>query len=80
MYFDTHCHLYDEQFKEDIEETIKRAQDGGVLNMLVLGDKIETSKQQAQLSPLGATHGHVASRRSADLVLQMLHMENPGLA
>ena len=45
MYFDTHCHLYDEQFKEDIEETIKRAQDGGVLNMLVLGDKIETSKQ-----------------------------------
>ena len=44
MYFDTHCHLYDEQFKVDVEEVIKRAQDGGVFNMLVLGDKIETSK------------------------------------
>ena len=45
MYFDTHCHLYDDQFKNDVEEVVKRAQDGGVLNMLVLGDKIETSKQ-----------------------------------
>ena len=45
MYFDTHCHLYDEQFNNDLEETIKRAQDGGVFNMLVLGDKIETSKK-----------------------------------
>ena len=45
MYFDTHCHLYGEQFNNDLEETIKRAQDGGVFNMLVLGDKIETSKK-----------------------------------
>lgn len=36
--------------------------------------------QQAQLSLLRATRGHVASKRSADLVLQMLHLEKPGLA
>ena len=50
MYFDTHCHLYDEQFKVDVEEVIKRAQDGGVFNMLVLGDKIETSKQCVEIA------------------------------
>lgn len=50
MYFDTHCHLYDEQFKDDVEQVIKRARDGGVLNMLVLGDKIETSKNCIEMA------------------------------
>lgn len=37
MLFDTHVHLNDDQFKEDIEEVIKRAQEAGVSNMVVVG-------------------------------------------
>jgi len=37
MLFDTHVHLNDIQFKEDIEEVIKRAQEAGVSSMVVVG-------------------------------------------
>ncbi|MEC2058070.1 TatD family hydrolase [Peribacillus psychrosaccharolyticus] len=37
MLFDTHVHLNDDQFKEDIEEVIKRAQEAGVSSMVVVG-------------------------------------------
>ena len=50
MYFDTHCHLFAEQFKEDYKEVIKRAKDAGVLKMLVLGDKIDTSLDSIKIA------------------------------
>ena len=37
MLFDTHVHLNAEQFEEDLAEVIERAQEAGVLNMLVVG-------------------------------------------
>lgn len=37
MLFDTHVHLNAEQFKEDIEEVIKRAKEAGVDHMVVVG-------------------------------------------
>lgn len=37
MLFDTHVHLNAEQYKEDLEEVIKRAQSEGVTNMVVVG-------------------------------------------
>ncbi|RIW29880.1 TatD family deoxyribonuclease [Bacillus salacetis] len=37
MLFDTHVHLNAEQFDEDLEEVIGRAQDEGVRNMVVVG-------------------------------------------
>ncbi|HSH25093.1 MAG TPA: TatD family hydrolase [Massilibacterium sp.] len=42
MLFDTHAHLNAEQFNEDREETIKRAIDAGVSNILVVGFDNET--------------------------------------
>ena len=50
MIFDTHCHLFAEQFDEDQDEVIKRANDANVLKMLVLGDKLETSIQSIEIS------------------------------
>ncbi|WP_423800289.1 TatD family hydrolase [Neobacillus sp. SAB-20_R2A] len=37
MLFDTHAHLNAEQFNEDLEEVISRAQEAGVTNMVVVG-------------------------------------------
>lgn len=37
MLFDTHVHLNDEQFEEDLEEVIGRAQAEGVSHMVVVG-------------------------------------------
>ena len=37
MLFDTHVHLNADQFEEDLEETIQRAQDAGVEYMTVVG-------------------------------------------
>ena len=37
MLFDTHVHVNAEQFNEDLEEVIERAQEAGVKNMIVVG-------------------------------------------
>ncbi|MDF1509510.1 TatD family hydrolase [Robertmurraya sp. DFI.2.37] len=37
MLFDTHAHLNAEQFAEDLEEVIARAQENGVENMVIVG-------------------------------------------
>lgn len=37
MLFDTHVHVNAEQFNEDLEEVIERAQEAGVENMIVVG-------------------------------------------
>ncbi len=37
MLFDTHTHLNADQFEEDVEATIARAQEAGVANMIVVG-------------------------------------------
>ncbi|GIN64496.1 hydrolase TatD [Robertmurraya siralis] len=37
MLFDTHAHLNAEQFDEDLEEVITRAQENGVENMVIVG-------------------------------------------
>lgn len=37
MFFDTHVHLNDEQYSEDLEDVIMRARDSGVEKMVVVG-------------------------------------------
>ena len=37
MLFDTHVHLNDKQFEEDLEEVIQRTKEAGVSNMVVVG-------------------------------------------
>ena len=50
MIFDTHCHLYADQLINNVDNIIKRANDAGVFNMLVLGDKIETSDKCIEIA------------------------------
>ncbi len=50
MIFDTHCHLYADQLINNVDNIIKRSNDAGVFNMLVLGDKIETSDKCIEIA------------------------------
>ena len=47
---DTHCHLFLDQFAEDLPAVIERAQEAGVTKILVPGIDLETSRQAIELS------------------------------
>ena len=50
MIFDSHTHLNVEQFVEDLEETIARAQELGVSEMAVVGFDTPTIEKSLELS------------------------------
>lgn len=47
---DTHCHLNDERFNEDLEDVIKRALDVGVRRIVVVGYDVDSSEKAVELS------------------------------
>lgn len=49
MIFDTHCHLFDDQFKNDIDNVIQNAINNNVTKMLVLSDCLETMDKTIDL-------------------------------
>ena len=53
---DSHAHIYDLDFKNDFEDMLKRAEDAGVSEMIVVGTDIETSKAACELA---AKHGNL---------------------
>lgn len=50
MLFDTHAHLNDEQYMEDLPEVIVRAQEAGVSTMVVVGFDRPTIKRAMELA------------------------------
>lgn len=50
MLFDTHVHLNAEQYNEDLEEVIERAQNEGVTHMLVVGFDRPTIEKAMELT------------------------------
>ena len=50
MLFDTHVHLNDKKYEEDLVEVIIRAQDEGVSKMLVVGYDARTNKLAIELA------------------------------
>jgi len=47
--FDTHAHLNDERFSEDISEVLQRAKEAGVTRMLLAGSNIEDSAKSIEI-------------------------------
>ncbi|MGE5404736.1 MAG: TatD family hydrolase [Candidatus Saccharibacteria bacterium] len=47
---DSHCHLQDPRFKQDVEEVIARALEGGVEMMVCVGYDLESSKEALDLA------------------------------
>lgn len=50
MIFETHCHLYDEKFNEDINSLIKRSLENNVGLIMLVGDNIAHSKLCVEVS------------------------------
>jgi TatD DNase family protein len=58
--FDTHAHLNDERFSEDIAEVLQRAKAAGVTRMLLAGSNIEDSAKSIEI---------IAERSSDEMLL-----------
>ncbi|MBN1868049.1 TatD family hydrolase [Candidatus Sumerlaeota bacterium] len=73
-WIDSHCHLTDEAFAADLDETIERARAAGVGHIVAVGDNVESSRAaldlvQRHAGVLSATvgvHPHRASEWSPD--------------
>jgi TatD DNase family protein len=48
--FDSHTHLFDRAFQEDLEEVLKRAKEAGVEKMVVVGDNFRHSAEAVALA------------------------------
>ena len=57
MLIDTHVHLNDEQYAEDLTEVISRAREAGVDRMFVVGFDTPTIERAMELiEPVSYTH------------------------
>lgn len=59
VFVDTHAHLYDEKFADDLPETIVRAAAAGVTRIVSMGDSMETSAQVVADTGYPALYGAV---------------------
>ncbi|NYE57645.1 TatD family hydrolase [Carboxydothermus ferrireducens] len=50
MLIDSHAHLNDQKFKDDVEEVIKRARQNGVEKIITVGYDLPTSEEAVRLS------------------------------
>tara|TARA_B100000900_G_scaffold63644_1_gene49054 strand:+ start:2965 stop:3729 length:765 start_codon:yes stop_codon:yes gene_type:complete len=47
---DTHCHINDEKFKDDIDDIISRSVDSGITKIICVGTDLKTSERALNLS------------------------------
>ncbi len=78
MYIDSHAHIFYEDFKEDLHDVLKRAQDAGVESIVVPGTTLETSKEAIQLAErydfiyaCVGCHPHEASKATDQLLAEI---------
>lgn len=50
IFFDSHCHLNDEEFAADLDQVLVRAREAGVREMLVVGYDLPSSQQAMKLA------------------------------
>jgi TatD DNase family protein len=47
---DSHCHINDKQFKDDLDDVISRAIDAGVVQMICIGTDIKSSERAIEIA------------------------------
>jgi TatD DNase family protein len=45
MLIDSHAHLQDKKFARDLERVLERAEDAGIEHLVIVGDRVETSRR-----------------------------------
>ncbi|MBA3027396.1 MAG: TatD family deoxyribonuclease [Desulfobacteraceae bacterium] len=48
--FDSHCHLDDPSYEEDMNEVIERARDNSVLSAMIVGTHLESSRKAVEIA------------------------------
>jgi TatD DNase family protein len=48
--FDSHCHLDDRSYKDDLESVVKRADEAGLKAMMVVGTGLQSSRRAIKIS------------------------------
>jgi TatD DNase family protein len=77
-FIDTHAHIQEPEFKDDVDAVVRRAQDAGVAAIVVPGVDVETSENAAWLADrhpglyfAAGIHPHEASRFDAGALRQI---------
>lgn len=78
---DTHCHLTDSQFKDDLQQVLTRARSAGVRQIINAGYDVETSRTAVQMAeqtdwlmPAVGIHPHEASPDALDAFCEIEHL------
>ena len=50
MVIDTHCHLYDEAYDEDLDLIIKNARENNIEKIIIVGASLDDSKQALKIA------------------------------
>jgi TatD DNase family protein len=77
MLLDTHCHLTDERYRDDLRLVLRRAAEGGVAGVVAVASNLEDARAVAGLVPgpddgprvwgTAGVHPHEAGRAPGDL-------------
>lgn len=70
---DTHCHLFDEEFDIDREDTIKRAIDSGVEKMILVGFSHKTNQLAQEMAKKWNVFYHTAGLHPSEASLNYLN-------
>jgi TatD DNase family protein len=80
---DTHCHLSLDQFSDDLDQILERAQEAGVGHLLIPGIDLETSRRAIEIAEVHdgiyaavGVHPHNASSYSESTRAQLLDLAN----
>jgi TatD DNase family protein len=71
--FDSHCHLTDDRFADDVDDVIARAWDAGLVGIVTVASDaadaraaLELTRRDARISATAGVHPHVAQHANAD--------------
>ena len=75
MYIDSHAHIFDQEYREDLQDVLDRAAEAGVGTVIVPGTNLETSREAVALSErfdsvfaCVGIHPHESSEATGELV------------
>lgn len=85
MLFDSHCHLDDPSFRDDLEDVVARARAAGVERLMTIGVTLETSRKAVELAKTRpgvyasvGLHPHDAQEGSDDVLEELVRLSgNP---
>jgi len=85
MLFDSHCHLDDPSFRDDLEAVVARAHAAGVARLMTVGVTLETSRRAVALAKSrpgvyasAGVHPHDAQECSEDVLDELVRLSgNP---